>query len=184
MITGSAALAQGVLIRPLTLDDAERLAGARRRNRAHLSPWEPVRPASFYTTEGQAERIGGQLEECRAGRAAHWVLESDGEIVGHTELTNIVHGPARRGSLGYWTDAEHVGRGLASAAVRHVCAAADGEFGLHRVEACTLLDNAASQRVLAKCGFVEYGMAPGYLHINGAWRDHRLYHKILNNRPA
>ncbi|MEU6994192.1 GNAT family protein [Streptomyces sp. NPDC046465] len=183
MITESVALAPGVVIRPSALKDAEALARSHRRNRVHLAPTEPYRAASFYTTEGQAERVRGQLEEDRAGRAAHWLLESDGEIVGHAGLTNIVLGPARSASLGYWIDGEHLGLGLASAATRFVCEAADARLGLHRVEACTLLDNTASQRVLAKCGFEEYGVAPGYLYINGAWRDHRLFQKILNDRP-
>ncbi|MER6104301.1 GNAT family protein [Streptomyces sp. NPDC001832] len=44
-------------------------------------------------------------------------------------------------------------------------------------------DNVASQRVLAKCGFEQYGMAPRYLHINGEWRDHRLFQRILHDGP-
>lgn len=77
---------------------------------------------------------------------------------------------------------DHIGRGLATAAVTQACAAADTELGLHRVEAGTLLDNVPSQRVLAKCGFEEFGVAPSYLYINGAWRDHRLFQRILNDR--
>ncbi|MEV7192731.1 GNAT family protein [Streptomyces sp. NPDC093510] len=184
MISGVVALTKDVLIRPVVLDDAEALARAHRRNRAHLAPWDPARTAAFFTTEGQAERVMAQLAEGREGRSAHWVLVSAGEIIGHAALSNIVLGPVRSANLGYWIDAEHVGRGLASAAARHVCEAADGQLGLHRVEAGTLLHNTASQRVLAKCGFEEYGIAPGYLFINGAWRDHRLFQKILNDRPA
>ncbi|MFI7319525.1 GNAT family N-acetyltransferase [Streptomyces venezuelae] len=183
MISGAVDLTQGVLIRPVALDDAEALARAYRRNRDHLGPWDPDRPAAFYTPEGQAERVRVQLADGRAGRSAHWVLVSGAEIVGHAALSNIVLGPARSGNLGYWIDAEHVGRGLASAATRHVCAVADTQLGLHRVEAGTLLHNAASQRVLRKCGFEEYGLAPSLLYLNGAWRDHRLFQKILNDRP-
>ena len=41
------------------------------------------------------------------------------------------------------------------------------------------MENTASQRVLAKCGFEQFGFAPKYLHINGAWRDHRMFQRIL-----
>ena len=39
------------------------------------------------------------------------------------------------------------------------------ELGLHRIEAGTLLDNVASQRVLERNGFVRFGVALGYLNI-------------------
>jgi len=49
---------------------------------------------------------------------------------------------------------------------------------LHRLEAGTLLDNRASQRVLEKNGFEPIGIARNYLYINDAWRDHLLFQRI------
>jgi ribosomal-protein-alanine N-acetyltransferase len=49
------------------------------------------------------------------------------------------------------------------------------ELELHRIEAGTLLDNVASQRVLERNGFVRFGVAPGYLNIAGRWQDHAMY---------
>ena len=46
-----------------------------------------------------------------------------------------------------------------------------GELGLHRLQAETLLDNVASQKVLERNGFVRIGMAPTYLKIAGRWQD-------------
>ncbi|CAM5722424.1 [ribosomal protein S5]-alanine N-acetyltransferase OS=Streptomyces alboniger OX=132473 GN=CP975_14650 PE=3 SV=1 [Streptomyces alboniger] len=184
MIDGQVPLATDVLIRPVVLDDAPALARAYRRNRAHLAPWEPIRAESFYTEAGQAERVRGQLAEAEAGRSAQWVITSGDEIIGYAALSTIVLGPARSAHLGYWIDAGHQGRGLASAATRYVCDEADRRLGLHRVEANTLPHNTASQRVLTRCGFEEYALAPKHLYINGAWRDHRLFQRILNDRPA
>ncbi|MFE3287995.1 alanine acetyltransferase, partial [Streptomyces sp. NPDC059233] len=28
-----------------------------------------------------------------------------------------------------------------------------------------------------------YGLAPGYLNINGVWRDHRLFQRLLHDEP-
>lgn len=64
-----------------------------------------------------------------------------------------------------------------------MCRAAREELGLHRVEAGTVLANTASQRVLAKAGFTEIGVAPRYLHIDGARRGHRLFRRILHDGP-
>lgn len=55
-----------------------------------------------------------------------------------------------------------------------------GEFELHRVEAGTLVDNIASQRVLEKNGFERIGIARRFLWINGAWRDHVLFQRTVD----
>ncbi|WP_037825998.1 GNAT family N-acetyltransferase [Streptomyces sp. NRRL B-1347] len=183
-------LTDDVVLRPAAVADAAALARAYDRSRAHLGPWDPRRPPEFFTTAGQLALLRTYEQELADGLRARWLLwdESgarDGEeavVAGGIALSNIVGGPLRSASLGYWTDAAYAGRGLATAAVTAVCAAADAELRLHRVEAGTLLHNAASQRVLAKCGFTEYGLAPAYLHINGAWQDHRLFQRILNDR--
>ncbi|MFE1774533.1 GNAT family N-acetyltransferase [Streptomyces sp. NPDC059008] len=190
MISASSVrLTSDVLMRPAVSEDAAGLARSYLRSRDHLRPWEPDRDEAFFTPAGQAERLREMLAERGAGRSMPWVLvrEPDGgaaepDIVGTITLSGIVRGPFHSGNVGYWIDAGQVGRGLASAALRAVCAAADTELGLHRLQAGTLVHNAASQRVLTKCGFTLFGTAEDYLHINGAWRDHRLFQKILNGR--
>lgn len=175
-------LPEGYTIRELTADDAPALAAAYVRNRAHLEPWEPVREDSFFTYDGQVAAVSAQLAAVRNGMLGAWVIAREGDVVGRVNLNNIVLGVLRSGSLGYWVDADHLGRGLASAGVEHVCEQALHR-GLHRVEAGTLLENHASQRVLERCGFQAYGVAPRFLFIAGAWRDHRLYQRILHDRP-
>jgi len=53
-----------------------------------------------------------------------------------------------------------------------------GELELHRLEAGTLVDNHASQRVLEKNGFERFGLAHRFLLIAGEWRDHILFERI------
>ena len=89
--------------------------------------------------------------------------------------------PFARATLGYWVAAEFRGRGLATRAVAAVAELAFGELGLHRLEAATLVDNVASQRVLEKNGFARIGLAPRYLHIAGAWRDHLLFQRTVED---
>ncbi|MGW0556849.1 GNAT family N-acetyltransferase [Streptomyces sp. NPDC002926] len=168
----------------LSLDgpgDAARLAGAVARalvrNRDHMRPWEPHRSAAFFTPEGQAVRLAPDPAVRR------WHFTDGRRVVGEASLTGIELGPFRSAILGYWIDAEYTGRGLATRAVEEICRAAREELGLHRIQAGTLLDNAASQRVLAKCSFEVIGTAGRYLHINGEWRDHRLFQRVLHNDP-
>ncbi|MCX4969690.1 GNAT family N-acetyltransferase [Streptomyces sp. NBC_00654] len=184
MIHDSHPVAQDVTLRPAALTDAHSLAAVLVRNRAYMAPWEPIRTEAFYTPEGQAVRLTSMLVERNAGRSMPWVL-ADGEdrAIGAVTFNSIVRGPLRSAGLGYWVDADRAGQGLTTAAVRVVCDIARDELGLHRVSAGTALDNVASQRVLAKCGFEHIGTAPRYLHINGEWRDHRLFQRILHNDP-
>jgi ribosomal-protein-alanine N-acetyltransferase len=172
----------GVVMRPVTIDDAERYASAYYRNREHLRPWDPRRTDAFYTVDAQRERIAVMLDQLAQGRTAPWVLMDGTEWAGSITLNSIVLGPFRSASVGYWLDTGHLGRGLASAALDAVCRIADEQLGLHRLDASTLTTNVASQRVLTRQGFERYGLAPKYLHIDGAWRDHYLYQRILNDR--
>jgi ribosomal-protein-alanine N-acetyltransferase len=176
-------LPEGYHLQLLRRGDASALAEAYVRNRAHLAPWEPVRDESFYTEQGQARSIAVQLDATRAGRMVPWLIMAGDLVAGRLNLNHIVLGVMRSASLGYWVDADHLGRGVASGAVAEGCADADAR-GLHRLEAGTLLNNTASQRALERNGFVPFGVAPGYLFIAGAWQDHRLYQRLLNDRPA
>ena len=47
--------------------------------------------------------------------------------------------------------------------------------GLHRLEVNVRPENAASLRVLSKLGLREEGRRERFLHIDGAWRDHRSF---------
>lgn len=169
-------------IRPPQLSDAAALAAAYDRNRQHLAPYEPRRTPPFYTAAGQRDSIGISLEAVQHGRAAAWLILDGERVVGRVNLNSIVLGAAHSAHAGYWIDGDYNGQGLATAALEYACAAA-AELGLHRIEAGTLTDNAASQAVLRKCGFERIGHAPAYLFIDGAWRDHDLFQRVLHDNP-
>ena len=175
-------LTADVLIRVATLDDAAAFAEAQVRNREHLAPWEPVRTDRWFTAAGQVDRLAAQLVRFERREVVPWFLFQGDRVVGAMTLTDIVPGPFRSASLGYWIDVEFLGKGLATIGVQAVAELADTELLLHRIEASTLTGNTPSQRVLTKCGFAQIGTAPDYLHINGAWRDCHLYQRILNTR--
>lgn len=178
----SAAVPPGYGIRPLRIGDAAAVAAAYLRNRAHLAPWDPVRAEEFYTEAGQRRSLADQLDLVGTGRAACWVAEHGGVVVGRVNLNNILRGVLRSAAVGYWVDHQHLRRGLALALVEHACTEALG-LGLHRVEASTLPHNEASRGVLRRAGFSRYGHAPDYLFIAGRWRDHDLFQRILHDDP-
>jgi ribosomal-protein-alanine N-acetyltransferase len=169
--------------RPLVLGDAERLAALLTASRGYLAPWDPVRPEEYYTAAGQRAQLARDLTaRDRGAMLPLAILDSGGAVCGRLNLNNIVRGAMQGASLGYWVSESHAGRGLASAAVADAADAAFGELGLHRLEAATLLHNAASQRVLTRNGFRPFAVAEAYLKIAGKWQDHILFHRL--NRAA
>ena len=175
-------LGDGIRLRPVGSGDAAAYAAAYDANRAHLARWDPVRDESFYTVAWQDGLVAQYLRDHADGRAARFVLAlDDGRIVGITNVVNIVRGAFHSADLGYWVDASLVGRGVMSRAVALVIGHARDQLGLHRLQAATLVENAASQRVLMRNGFAQIGLAPRYLRIAGQWQDHLLFQRILSD---
>jgi len=170
-------LASGeVTLRPLTYADARAWRAVRRRNATWLKPWDATvppgadsRPSSFRSLVFRLNR------QARAGTTYPFAIEVDGRFVGQVTVNNIVRGSAQFASVGYWLDREHAGRGIMPRAVALVVDHCFFTAGLHRVEIAIRPENTNSLRVVEKLGVREIGYAPKYLHIDGAWRDHRLY---------
>ncbi|OIJ86309.1 GNAT family N-acetyltransferase [Streptomyces monashensis] len=124
-------------------------------NRAYFAASISDRGDEFY--DQFAERHSAMLAEQEAGGCAFYVLvATDGSVLGRFNLYDIQDGAA---NLGYRV-AQHVaGRGVATATVRELCQLAAARHGLRTVRAATSHANVASQRVLAKAGFVSVGPA-------------------------
>ncbi|MFD9095882.1 GNAT family N-acetyltransferase [Streptomyces collinus] len=110
------------------------------------------------------DRYEDLLAEQEAGICAfHVLVAEDGAVLGRFNLVDIEdHGAV----LGYRVAQHATGRGVATAAVRELCRVAAVQYGLHRLRAATADQNVASQRVLAKAGFVPVGPA-GPAHLGG-----------------
>jgi ribosomal-protein-alanine N-acetyltransferase len=167
----------GTRVRLLQPDDAADLARVLSENRAFLAPWEPEREPGYATAEHQARVVGHALAEHEAGRCVPFVVLHDGELVGRVTVADVVRGPFQSAHLGYFVTQAVNGRGVATDAVGQVVARAFGPLGLHRLQAATLLTNAASQTVLRRNGFERIGVAPDYLRIAGRWQDHVLHQR-------
>lgn len=145
---------------------------------SHLARWSPSPPPGGHTRHWWAGRLADFALEFEQGRSARWLafLHEGGEggVVATASVTQIVRGPFQAAYLGYQVAQRHEGRGLMTEALRAVVAHAFGELRLHRLMANHVPENERSRRVLARLGFVTEGLARGYLHIGGAWRDHVL----------
>jgi ribosomal-protein-alanine N-acetyltransferase len=124
-------------------------------NRAYFAAAVSDRGDDFF--DQFADRHKALLAEQEADTCAFYVLVAeDGSVLGRFNLVNIED---RTAELGYRV-AQHVaGRGVATATVRNLCQLAATRHGLRTLRAATARENAASQKVLTKSGFVPVGPA-------------------------
>jgi [ribosomal protein S5]-alanine N-acetyltransferase len=126
-----------------------------RANRAYFAAAISDRGDEFF--DQFADGFRALLAEQETGGCAFYVLVADdGSVLGRFNLFGIEDGAA---NLGYRV-AQHVaGRGVATAAVRELSGLAAARHGLRTLRAATSHENVASQKVLAKAGFVAAGPA-------------------------
>jgi ribosomal-protein-alanine N-acetyltransferase len=124
-------------------------------NRAYFAASISDRADEFF--DEFPGRYSALLAEQAAGAGAFYVLVAeDGSVLGRFNLYGLQDGTA---VLGYRVAQQAAGRGVATASVRALCQLAAARHGLRTLRAATSHDNAASQRVLAKAGFVPVGPA-------------------------
>ncbi|GAA3813616.1 GNAT family protein [Nocardioides panacisoli] len=165
-----------VTLRPIRRSDAGAWRSARQKNLHWLSPWDATvppggegRPTTFRALVKRLSRAA------RQGTTYPFVIEVDGRFAGQVSVNNIVRGSAQFASIGYWIDQAYAGRGVVPRAVAMVIDHCFLTAGLHRVEICIRPENTNSLRVVEKLGVREVGYAPRFLHIDGEWRDHRIF---------
>lgn len=162
-------------LRALRLSDEGTFHAVRRANAAWLEPWDATSPADDGPPLTFAALVARYDEDARRGRALPFVITVDGQLVGQLNVSNIVLGSFRSCTVGYWVSRAVAGLGVAPTAL-----ALAGDFAfehrrLHRIEVNIRPENAASIAVVRKLGFRDEGERQRYLHIDGAWRDHRSY---------
>ena len=124
-------------------------------NRAYFAASISDRGDAFF--EHYADWHSARLAEQDAGTGAFYVLvDEDGSVLGRFNLLLAGDGTAE---LGYRVAQDAAGRGVATAAVAELCRIAVARHGLRTLRAATSHENAASQKVLAKAGFVPAGPA-------------------------
>jgi [ribosomal protein S5]-alanine N-acetyltransferase len=141
-------------------------------NRAYFAGFISDRGDDFY--DQFTERHHAMLAEQEAGTGAYYVLVAeDGSVLGRFNLYRMSGGTAE---LGYRVAQHAAGRGVATAAVQELCRLASARHGLRTLKAATSHENAASQKVLTKAGFVPVGPAdPGDLGGKpGTWYQRDL----------
>ncbi|MFE4696148.1 GNAT family N-acetyltransferase [Streptomyces sp. NPDC056738] len=138
---------------------AAALLAFERENRAYFAATIPDRGDAFFDRFDTL--LGERLAEQATGLAQfHLVVDDAGAVLARVNLIDLEHGSA---DLGYRVAERATGRGLATAAVREMCALAASAYGLSALRARTTADNGASRTVLARNGF----LVTGEVELNG-----------------
>lgn len=162
-------------IEPMATGHAPLLVDFFVRNDTHLARWDPPRPDGIRTREFWQAECERAAEEHNDGLVARWVLLVRGDqsqVIGRINYTQIARGPFQSCLLGYAIDAVYQGQGLMREALEATTAHAFDAMRLHRIQASYMPSNIRSGRLLRQLGFRREGLAPQYLYIDGAWRDH------------
>ena len=142
-------------LQQLRADHAAAVLAFELANRAYFAAFVSDRGDEFF---GQfTSRHRALLAEQEAGTCAFYVLVAeDGSVLGRFNLVDLEDGTAE---LGYRVAQHAAGRGVATATVREMCRLAVARHGLRTLKAAAAHANVASQKVLAKAGFVPVGPA-------------------------
>lgn len=173
-----------VRLRPLRRSDEAAWMRLRAVNAAWLEPWDATSPEPVTgrrPTFGQFVRTLDR--QARFGTSLPFAVEHAGDLVGQLTVSGITYGSLYSASIGYWV-AQHVaGRGITPTAVALATDHCFTALGLHRVEVNIRPENRPSLRVVEKLGFRDEGLRERYLHIQGAWCDHRTFALTTEDVP-
>lgn len=163
-------------LRPISSRDARAWREVRSRNVAWLQRWDATAPpGASPRAHTFTSMVASMRRAARAGTQLPFAIEFEGRFVGQITINNVIRGSAQFASVGYWIDERVAGRGLMTRAVALVIDHCFSRVGLHRIEVAIRPENHASLRVVDKLEIPLVGLAPGYLHIDGEWRDHLLF---------
>ncbi|SHK54376.1 ribosomal-protein-alanine N-acetyltransferase [Hathewaya proteolytica DSM 3090] len=169
-----------IALKVLMPEDVEEVLKYCIENRDHLQKFEPSRQEDYYTLETQKRYLIDSYNAYLNGKEVNFGILLNGKIVGRIRILNIFMGVIRTCTVGYSIDKDHEGKGYMKEALSIVAEYAKNVLELHRIEAGTLPDNNRSQSVLKSCGFELLGVNKKYIYINGEWKDHIMYYKILD----
>jgi len=118
----------------------------------HMAAFTPEDPSDRDGFEALWQRIRSSADVTRT-------VLADGDVVGSA----AVYGEPGEREVTYWVDRAYWGRGIATAALRHLLV----EVPERPLYARAAADNGGSLRVLRKCGFKVSARARGFANARG-----------------
>ncbi len=157
-------LGDDVVLIPRTVAMTDAHCALVQANYERLGRWFPdayQQPPTLEDSRASMDRAGqGWLDGSVLPLFVAVKAEGGWRLIGWVNLE--IDGPARSAEVGYWLDADFVGRGLVTRAVTAVLDHAFGPLGLDRVGLRTVTDNTRSRNVAERLGFTQEGVLREY----------------------
>ena len=163
----------GILLHPVSVEDAVELYQLFDNNRAHLRPWLPWAGLTYNFGDMQRHLEERELENI-ARQALTLHIRADGLLCGAVGFHRI--DPRHHNtSIGYWLSADFAGRGIMTRACRALITEAFRGYGLHRIEIRCGTGNEKSAAIPRRLGFVEEGILREAEWVHDHWVDLRVF---------
>lgn len=160
-------------IRPFVMDDLEQLVDA--ANDPLIAKVTNL-PYPFTKEDGQIWLVKQiDSKKMKSKGEINFAITVKDTIVGSIGIKKL---ETHRAEIGYWLADRFRGQGIAQKALQKITTFAFSELAIIRLEAYTLPDNIASQKVLEKNLFHKEGLLHKYLKHNDNYFDCIVYAKI------
>jgi [ribosomal protein S5]-alanine N-acetyltransferase len=132
----------------------------------------------FPYTEADFQRFLEKVQAAakKQGQPTHWAIRNEQEVpIGGCGFNDFQIGESHQAEIGYLLAKPYWGQGIMTAVVHKACEFAFAEFGVVKIFAHVFAGNAASARVLEKCGFVQEGYLRKHHLKQGRFLDAKLF---------
>jgi L-amino acid N-acyltransferase YncA len=162
--------AEGLVVRRASRDDCEAMCAI--YNAALVE-----RGSTFETERRSADDFGDHVDDARFPLL---VGDAGGGVVGWAGLASYSTRPcyAGIGECSVYVAAEARGRGVGSALTEALAVVAESK-GFHKMIGKLFTDNAASLRLVERCGFASVGLHRRHGQLDGTWRDVLVVERLL-----
>lgn len=167
-----------LIFRVLTSEDAPSVLTFYDENKPFFEPWEPERPANFYTEAYQRAILNAEYNQIfqKKGVRFHAFLKENPDIIiGTFCLHNILYNIFQSCSLGYKVHSRYAKRGYGTKIVSFALWIAFHELQLHKIEVLVHPQNTPSQKLLEKLQFIPEGTSLDAAFLRGRWENHLRY---------
>ena len=165
-------VADGLRLRPPTLDDAAAMFALTDANRDRLREWLPWLDGT--RSPDDTRRFLASLL-VRGATAPVWLIESRGHLCGICGFNWVAN---RTAEIGYWLDVGHQRRGIMTACVARVVRHAFETTNVNRVTIPVAVDNARSRAIPERLGFRAEGVLREAEWLYDHFVDHVLYARL------
>ncbi|MGW6917670.1 GNAT family N-acetyltransferase [Kitasatospora sp. NPDC054939] len=166
-------LADDAELRPLEPWQAPEFLAHMDRARAGIDPWIPWASRSTDLESARATLQGYADHQATDTRRIHGIW-LDGTLVGGVMFVRF-DTAAGNCEIGVWSEPAGQGRGLITAAVRHLIAYAFEERGMHRIEWWNTVGNARSRAVAQRVGMTREAVLREYFLHDGVRHDEEIW---------